>query len=189
MKSFAKHTKDDAITCFQDNVICKVPNTTDQVQWHQDYSYWPLDRPLGVTLWVALTDANEDNGCMSFVKQSHHLGEKCPTNFVPGSNQPLRPDLPPLPIEEAHRGAHPFPALNGDIIAHHPLAWHMSSGNQSADWRCAWSITFLHPDVRWSPQHAPHPFNLSEKPAEGDPVHGPLFPKFRRRLHCDAEPT
>ena len=175
------------IICFQDNVICKVPGTQDQVAWHQDYSYWPLDRPEGITLWVALTDASPGNGCMSFVPGSHELGERCPTNFVAGSNQPLRPDLPALNLDEAPNLPKPFPAQAGDVIAHHPLAWHMSPPNLSHTWRCAWSITFVKNTVRWSPEHAPHPFSLSEQPQEGDPLAGPRFPRFTSRLHYDSE--
>jgi len=172
---------------FQDNVICKLPSTTDPVAWHQDFSYWPLDRAEGVTLWVALTDALPDNGCMYFVPGSHLLGEKSPTDFVENSNQPNQTHLPALDLADAPNPPEPFQATAGDLIAHHPLAWHMSPGNQSKRWRCAWSITFLRPSVRWSPKHAPHPFNLTEEPTEGAPLEGSLFPRFVHGLHCEQE--
>ena len=179
--------KTTSLTCFQDNVICKLPGTKDEVAWHQDYSYWPLDKPAGITLWVALTDADPENGCMSFLPGTHQLGERCPTNFVQGSNQPLRSDLPPLDLGDAPNPSQPFPAKAGDIIAHHPLTWHMSPPNPSQTWRCAWSITFIDSSVKWSPSHAPHPFCLSEKPQEGDPVEGTLFPRFSSGLNCDSD--
>lgn len=173
----------DSVICFQDNVICKLPGSSDNVEWHQDFSYWPLDQPLGITLWVSLTEADPENGCMSFVPGSHSLGERCPTNFVPNSNQPLRDDLPALQLSDAPNPPVPFATEIGDVIAHHPFSWHMSPGNHSERWRCAWSITFLSTAVRWDPGHAPHPFNLSESPNKGDSVVGPLFPNFRRGLH------
>lgn len=39
--------------------------------WHQDAPYWPIVAPMTeVTAWVALDDADEDNGCMSMVPGS-----------------------------------------------------------------------------------------------------------------------
>ena len=39
--------------------------------WHQDGQYWPI-RPLATcTVWLAVDDANEENGCLKFIKGSH----------------------------------------------------------------------------------------------------------------------
>ncbi len=86
----------DALVLFQDNVIHKPAGTRDRVEWHQDFAYWPLDRPAGVTLWIALADADVDNGCVRFLPGSHHHGERRATDFVRGTQQPGAPDLPPL---------------------------------------------------------------------------------------------
>jgi len=172
----------EEVICFQDNVICKVPGGLDPVEWHQDFSYWPLNSPDGITLWVALTDADLNNGCLKFVPGSHQLGERCPTNFVPGSNQPLKPELAPLDHQFANDKAQALPAQRGSVIAHHPLSWHSSDGNASNAHRIAWSITFLSPRVRWDPTHAPHPFNLKYSPQPGDPILGDQFPRFKIRL-------
>ena len=45
--------------------------------WHQDWPYWPLlSEPAQVTAWVALDDADEENGCMSMVRGSHLWGDQ-----------------------------------------------------------------------------------------------------------------
>ena len=39
--------------------------------WHQDGQYWPI-RPLATcTVWLAIDDANTENGCLRFIKGSH----------------------------------------------------------------------------------------------------------------------
>jgi non-haem Fe2+, alpha-ketoglutarate-dependent halogenase len=41
------------------------------VSWHQDSAYFGLEPHDLVTAWVALTDANRDNGCMQVIPGSH----------------------------------------------------------------------------------------------------------------------
>lgn len=164
------------LVLFQDNLIWKPPGTEHEVSFHQDYSYWPLSRPDGLTLWLALDDADEDNGCLVYVPGSHLEGERCPTDFVPGTNQPSRPDLPPL--DANGRSTVPMPLRAGQLLAHHPLAWHMSAANRTNRERRAYSLTLIAESVAWDLGHAPHPFAWTLQPADGSPVEGPLFPRF-----------
>ena len=168
------------LVCFQDNVILKPAGTVDHVDWHQDYAYWPLDNPDGITLWIALTEADVDNGCLHFLRGTHLMGERCPTNFVPESGQPQRPDLPLLDPALCEENPEPLALEPGGVVAHHPFSWHMSPPNLSQRPRCGWSITFVSPEVRWDPAHAPHPFNNDLSPLYGDRVSGPLFPRFSK---------
>ena len=41
------------------------------VGWHQDASYFGLDPMEQVTVWVALSDANEKSGCVQVIPGSH----------------------------------------------------------------------------------------------------------------------
>ncbi len=168
----------DQLVLFQDLFISKPPGTSTPISWHQDYSYWPLDGPTGVTLWIALDDTDVDNGCLHYMPGTHHLGERQPADFVAGASPPRRPDLPALDVT-AHAGqaiAAAIPA--GTALAHHPLLWHMSPANRSRAPRRAWSITWLSPAARWAPEHAPHPFCYSQQPVAGAAVTGALFPRF-----------
>ena len=46
--------------------FCKMPKDGTTVSWHQDASYWPLTPSKTVTVWLAIDDADIDNGCMRF---------------------------------------------------------------------------------------------------------------------------
>ena len=72
--SIAAHLmKSDTAIFFQDMLVWKEPRNAQRVEWHQDYSYWPLDRPGGITIWIALDDATPENGFMQMVKGSHTI--------------------------------------------------------------------------------------------------------------------
>jgi ectoine hydroxylase-related dioxygenase (phytanoyl-CoA dioxygenase family) len=46
-------------------------NGDKEVPWHQDCHYWPLEPPLNITAWIALTPAVVENGCLEFIRGSH----------------------------------------------------------------------------------------------------------------------
>ena len=45
-----------------------------RVGWHQDVLHWNLQPPEVINVWLALDDADEDNGCMRVVPRSHLRG-------------------------------------------------------------------------------------------------------------------
>jgi hypothetical protein len=165
------------VVLFQDNLVWKPPGAR-RIEWHQDYSYWPLDSPRGVTFWLALDDADEENGCLSYIPGSHHLGERQPADFITGTGQPARPGLPPLNWADREQDAVSVSAAAGELLVHDPLVWHMSGANASTRHRRALTFSWIGGDVRWDPAHAPHPFNLRLAPSAGAAVRGELFPQF-----------
>ena len=42
-----------------------------ETPWHQDGQYWPISPLATCTVWLAIDDANEENGCLRFIKGSH----------------------------------------------------------------------------------------------------------------------
>jgi len=161
---------------FQDVLVSKLPGSAQIVQWHQDYSYWPLDRPRGLTLWLALDDACEDNGCLRYLSGSQHGGERQPADFVAGARQPPRPGLPPL---EIHGEGLPVAARAGDLLLHDPLVLHMSGPNRSRRERRAWSISWVTAATRWAPDHAAHPYLWELAPSAGEELDRRRFPRVR----------
>ena len=55
----------------QSMVICKQPEIGGRVLPHQDSTFLYTDPPSAVGFWIALEDANKENGCLSFAKGSH----------------------------------------------------------------------------------------------------------------------
>ena len=53
----------------------KFPHDETVVPFHQDASYWPLDPRITVTVWLAVFDADPENGCMRIVPGSHRWGD------------------------------------------------------------------------------------------------------------------
>ena len=52
-------------------LFIKNPNEQDFVSYHQDAKYIGLEPHNWVTAWVALTDSNENNGCMKMWPHFH----------------------------------------------------------------------------------------------------------------------
>jgi ectoine hydroxylase-related dioxygenase (phytanoyl-CoA dioxygenase family) len=42
-----------------------------ETPWHQDGQYWPINPLATCTVWLAIDDATEENGCLRFIKGSH----------------------------------------------------------------------------------------------------------------------
>lgn len=56
-----------------DMLINKAPFTNTPTPWHQDAAYWvKMPDKRAVSCWLALDEANIDNGCMWYVPGSHH---------------------------------------------------------------------------------------------------------------------
>ena len=56
------------------NYFIKEPNSPETVAWHQDSFYWPLTPIKSLTIWIAHTDSNEENGAMQVIPGSHTAG-------------------------------------------------------------------------------------------------------------------
>ena len=54
--------------------IVKEPGSGAHVSWHQDLTYWGLSRDDQVSMWLALSPATAENGCMRMIPGSHVHG-------------------------------------------------------------------------------------------------------------------
>lgn len=171
-----------AITCaalglpelvlFHDHLLSK-PSGGAGMDWHQDFSYLPLDRPDGLTLWIALDDIGPENGCLYYLFGSYLLGERRASWGITGDDDP-RATLPPIEVEPDHPGV-AAPARAGCALAHHVYLWHRSPPNYSGLPRRSWALSFVSPSARWSPRHSPHPRSAVEPRFEGQPLEDDLL--------------
>lgn len=110
------------------------------VPWHQDSSYLEpeCDEHLIVTIWTALTESTEANGCLEVVPRAHTSGIRTHVN-VRGRTY--------LDMPEYVGGVESvlIPAKPGDVIVMTNLTPHRSGPNLSEDIR--WSVDFRYHHV------------------------------------------
>lgn len=67
-----------AVCHFHSKLMQKEPRVGGAWEWHQDYGYWYKNEFLlpdqMMSVMVAITDANEENGCLQVIKGSHKMG-------------------------------------------------------------------------------------------------------------------
>ena len=54
-------------------VMTKHPAYSSDTGWHQDIRYWSFGRPELVTVWLALGEERERNGCLRVIPGSHRM--------------------------------------------------------------------------------------------------------------------
>ena len=59
------------IQLFHDQALYKPARHGGEVPWHQDNGYWRCTPANLVSIWMALDDADEENGCMNVIPGSH----------------------------------------------------------------------------------------------------------------------
>lgn len=62
---------------FHTKLMQKEPFVGGAWEWHQDYGYWYNDGflfPNMLSVMIALTEANKENGCLQVIRGSHSLG-------------------------------------------------------------------------------------------------------------------
>jgi ectoine hydroxylase-related dioxygenase (phytanoyl-CoA dioxygenase family) len=79
VSSVAKFLDSDAPVChFHSKLMQKEPKVGGAWEWHQDYGYWYKNQFMFpeqlMSVMVALTAANKENGCLQVIKGSHKLG-------------------------------------------------------------------------------------------------------------------
>lgn len=139
---------------FQDLLLVKRQGQKE-FPWHQDFGYWPVDRPLGVVFWVPLQASDGESGALRFAAGSHRLGPRPVVDLHDGAPQDRDADL----AFDPNRWPTLAPTYAaGDAVAFTPVTFHASPAMRRPGERAAWSCIFLSPRARWSHAHAPnHP--------------------------------
>ena len=109
-------------------LFVKNPNKEGFVSFHQDAKYIGLEPHNWVTAWVAITDANEENGCMRMWAGSHKDDLKYHNQKFDENNLLTRGQtVENVPISETK----PVILKSGQMSLHHPKIIHGSGVNKS----------------------------------------------------------
>ena len=107
------------------------------VSFHQDAKYIGLEPHNWVTGWLAVTDANEENGCMRMLKGSHKKDLKFHDQKFDENNLLTRGQtIENVPINETT----PVILKAGQLSLHHPTIIHGSGLNKSKERRIGFAI-------------------------------------------------
>ena len=139
VNSVAALLDSDAPVChYHSKLMQKEPKVGGAWEWHQDYGYWYKNQFMFpdqlISVMVALTPANKQNGCLQVIKGSHKLGrinhgfagEQVGADMVMVNNALKTMDLVYVEIEP------------GDALFFHSNILHRSEANLSDHPR--WSI-------------------------------------------------
>jgi len=118
-------------------LFIKNPDKKGFVSFHQDAKYIGLEPHNWVTGWVAITDSNEENGCMRMLKGSHKEDLKFHNQKFDENNLLTRGQtVENVTISETA----PVILKAGQLSLHHPQIVHGSGLNKSNDRRIGFAI-------------------------------------------------
>ena len=118
-------------------LFIKNPNEKGFVSFHQDAKYIGLQPYNWVTAWIAVTDSNEENGCMRMWAGSHKENLRDHNQKFDEDNLLTRGQtIEDVPIKETE----PVVLNIGQMSLHHPKVIHGSGLNRSKDRRIGFVI-------------------------------------------------
>ncbi len=116
---------------YQSKLTAKEAGGGGAWEWHQDYGYWYYNGclyPRLLSCVIALDRTDRANGCLQFLKGSHHLGRVDHVKLTPEQNQ-IDPQVVAVAeqrLEKVHVELDP-----GDAVIFHCNLFHRSDQNQS----------------------------------------------------------
>ena len=108
------------------------------VGWHQDGITERLEDAHVPAIWLGLTAATVENGCLRVMPRSHRLG------LVPHADRPDSDNLTNQGVTAQAQIDSPQDLVMrpGEMSLHHPLVLHASNPNRSVESRIGFSATY-----------------------------------------------
>ncbi|MEP6625420.1 MAG: phytanoyl-CoA dioxygenase family protein [Acidimicrobiia bacterium] len=119
------------VRLYWDQSVFKRPQGAEPVLWHQDNGYTYIDPQAYLTVWVALTDATPENGCISVLPEVHRSGT------VAHRNTPIGFECCTDPA-----GAVPVPVRAGAAVVFSSLTPHATGCNVTDEIRRAYIVQY-----------------------------------------------
>ena len=135
------------VRLYWDQAVYKRPHGVEPVLWHQDNGYTYIEPQAYLTVWVALTDATPENGCISVLPGVHRHGTAAHRNTPIGFECCIAPE-----------GAVEVPVRAGDAVVFSSLTPHSTGRNLTEGIRRAYIVQYA-PDgaecLRGNPDAGP----------------------------------
>ena len=129
------------ILCWNSVFWIKEAHTPSYVGWHQDLKYWGLDNDKLVSVWIALSPATRESGCMSVLPGSHRRQMLQHDDTYQENNMLTRGQEIAVDVDEAETV---LMALEpGQASFHNVKSAHGSGPNNSADRRIGLSLHYM----------------------------------------------
>lgn len=146
LRSLATCFLKEKAMCAVDQVFMKAPSGSAK-PYHQDNFYFGLkNSDCVLTCWIALDDADVNNGCMKYIAGSHVDG--IVQHVCPDESKPYNLDAP-LDYVLKKGGGDNMPnesfceIKQGGVIFHHGATLHGSGKNTTDNWRRGYAVHFI----------------------------------------------
>jgi non-heme Fe2+,alpha-ketoglutarate-dependent halogenase len=123
----------------------KEPHDERMTPWHQDAQYWPLTPQNAVTVFIAFSDCDRENGCLRVIPGTHR-GRRLRHHVSEDARYTLPQEIDADEFDPADAAYLELRA--GEISLHHDGLVHGSAGNPTSRPRIAFTMRFSSSDVR-----------------------------------------
>ena len=127
------------ILCWNAIFWIKEVGAGSYVGWHQDVTYWGLDNRELVTVWVAMSEASEQAGCMRVLPGSHRLTLSHDETYDPDNLLTRGQHINDIDLADTV----PMPLRPGQASFHNVATAHGSGPNHSDDRRIGLSLHYM----------------------------------------------
>mgnify|MGYP000966442281 CR=1 FL=1 len=125
--------------------IIKEPQTPEFVSWHQDLTYWGFSHDDQISVWLALSNADEISGAMYMMPKSHLEGKKEHKTIEDENNVLFQNQC----VQEFDESKKTLCSLKpGEASFHHGWTIHSSMPNKSNDRRIGFNIQYIATHVK-----------------------------------------
>lgn len=109
--------------------------------WHQDGEYWPIRPVATCTVWIAIDDANTENGCLKLIPGSHKKEQLLAHKTNPDPNLTLNQELLSSDFDESQ--AVDLILEAGQMSLHDVRIVHGSEENTSSNPRRGMTLRYM----------------------------------------------
>jgi len=119
--------EDPTITIAHHNsIMTKMPHTSTETRWHQDFRYWSFENDNLVSVWLALDEELSSNGVLEFIPGSHTMQFR-PEQF--DEKEYFREDTESNHALIKSKTSHPL--QKGDVVLFHCKLLHRANKNRT----------------------------------------------------------